>query len=267
MTEGPEATYLAHYIATYFKNKRLKQVSIRGGRYKHHGPPKGLRQFPLPLRLLDVHKKGKVIFFLFEHQWCMIAKMGMVGWFSKPEEKGLFQSHPNVIFHFENGDLHFFDFRNFGTLTFTDNPIKIVSELDAIAPDIHDTSPSALEQRVHDIVEHYPHETLEIALMNQERLFSGIGNIIKSELLYHAKLSPKRPLSSLSKKEWHRLILSSKKVYNTILNYLYHKGLDFNGYFDLHNVYQKEKDPNGLRVISYKVKDGRTTFWVPSIQQ
>lgn len=269
MTEGPEATYLANYIKKHFRGKRLQQMKIKDGRYKRHGATKEMKLFSkdLPLKLLDVYKKGKVIFFLFEDNWCMIAKLGMVGWFSKPEDRPIFESEPNIIFQFENDDLFFFDFRNFGTLTFTQDPEKIYSQLNAIAPDIQDMSltVNTVSDRISNM--HIRTSmTLEEILMDQSLLISGIGNIIKSELLYDAKLKPARTLSSMTVADWKRLLVSARKIYNKILKNLENKGLDFKSYFNLHVVYQKEKDPDGLTVKSYKDPNGRTTFWVPAVQ-
>ncbi len=142
MPEGPEATYLATYIATHFKHKQLRQIRIKGGRYKRHGPPVGFRTFAamLPLTLLDVVKKGKLICLVFEQNWVILVRLGMTGWFSKPEDEPIFASDPHILFGFEHTDLEFFDFRNFGTLTFTQDLDLVKSELKRLAPDILDAS-------------------------------------------------------------------------------------------------------------------------------
>jgi endonuclease VIII len=270
MTEGPEATHLAKYIAKNFKNKRLRKMSVVGGRYKHHGLPKEMKEFQaaLPMKLQDVYKKGKVIFFLFENNWCIISRMGMVGWFSKPGENKIHESDPNVVFDFENGELHYFDFRNFGTLTFTQDPIKIYSQIDGIAPDVLDNKvkTGTIDERVHELVKKKPNMTLEELLMDQSLLVSGVGNIIKSEVLYEAKLSPKRTVKEMSKDDWHRLFHSARKISKRVLKFLETRGLDFDGYFKLHAIYQRKTDPHGFPVKTHKAKDGRTTFWVPEIQ-
>ena len=100
MVEGPEATHLANKLKKHFTNKRLQHVKIKDGRYKHHGPPDNYRAFvrQLPLRLLDVGNKGKVIFFLFEGGWFLIAKLGNVGWFYEPGDKLWFDPKPNIEF-------------------------------------------------------------------------------------------------------------------------------------------------------------------------
>ena len=272
MTEGPEATHLAKYIAKNFKNKRLRKVSVVGGRYKPHGLPKEMNRFQdaLPMKLLDVYKKGKVIFFLFENNWCMISRMGMVGWFSKPGEDKIHESDPNIVFEFENGELHYFDFRNFGTLVFTQDPMEIYSQIDGIAPDVLDkeVTVATIDSRIEelDLSKRKPNMTLEELLMNQSLLMSGIGNIIKSEALYDAKLSPKRTVKEMSKDDWHRLFVSTRKVTKKIYKFLETRGLDFDGYFKLHAIYQRERDPRGYLVKTHKAKDGRTTFWVPEVQ-
>lgn len=272
MTEGPEATYQANYVAKYFKHKRLRNMSIRGGRYKTHNQPKEMKEFQkqLPMKLLDVYKKGKVIFFLFEDNWVMIAKMGMTGWFSKPESKSLHQADPNIVFHFQNGDLNFTDFRNFGTLTFTQDPMKVYMELNALAPDILDptTTPATVYKRIEilELIKKQPSMTLDTALMDQTLLLSGIGNILKSELLYDAKLSPKRTLKSLTQENWKQLIFSARKVSKRVLENLETDSADIESYFRLHAIYQKEQDPKGNPVKQFTSKDGRTTFWVPEVQ-
>ena len=67
MPEGPEATFLTHYISNHFKNKYLEDIEIIAGRYIRHGTPANFDAFKksLPLKLKEMTKKGKVIFFYF----------------------------------------------------------------------------------------------------------------------------------------------------------------------------------------------------------
>ena len=77
MTEGPEASYLANYISKRFLKKRLRSIKIVAGRYKTHGPPTGFREFTKSLhvgdgvRLVEIYKKGKVIFLLFAKEFML----------------------------------------------------------------------------------------------------------------------------------------------------------------------------------------------------
>jgi formamidopyrimidine-DNA glycosylase len=267
MVEGPEASFLAYYISKNFKGRILRDIVIRRGRYKHHGPPANFNAFKkgLPLRLLDVYKKGKVIFILFENNWFLIAKMGMVGWFYKPHDEPIYEADPNIVFEFDNGALNFSDFRNFGTLTFTQDIYKVYSEINRIAPDI--LSPETTFKDVYSRVADAKDDTIENALMKQDLIVSGVGNIIKSEALYDAKISPKRSIHSLTEGDWKRLYLATRHFSQKVFNLLKHqKRHDFEEYFKLHRVYKKDLDPDEHKILSFTSSDGRKTFWVPEVQ-
>jgi hypothetical protein len=81
----------------------------------------------------------------------------------------------------------------------------------------------------------------------------GIGNIVKSEVLYDAN----------SDREWKRLYNSSKKITNKVYNEILK--MSFSKFKKFIN-YQQEKDPMGNKVRRYESKDGRVTFWVANIQ-
>lgn len=273
MTEGPEASYLAEYINKFFKNKQLRKIIINAGRYKHHGPPQNFNKFKekLPLKLIDVYKKGKVIFLFFEDNWCIIVKLGMSGWFSKREDRPELMKNHNITFEFENEDLLFTDFRNFGTLTFTNNISNVIQEINKIAPDILDNSTTfkTIKKRIEflksdDAVQNI---LIEDALMDQMLFFSGIGNIIKSEVLYDAKIPPTLKIKNISENDWNLIYNSSKKISNKILRYLNKKGFDLDGYYNLHKVYKKDFDIYGNKIETRISKYGRKTYWVPEIQK
>jgi len=281
MTEGPEATYQANTVRHHFRGRRLQGVRILRGRYKTHGPPANLTAFrrALPMRLTAVRKKGKVIVLDFEDDWSIIVKLGMVGWLSSVRRASdhqrrtmsrvnsgthLHDADPSIVFDFTGpADLHFTDFRNFGTLTITQDPAVVAATLDAIAPDILDpaTQLNELMDRVPAIK---PTAPIETALMDQTALLSGIGNIIKSELLYAAHVAPRRPIKTLTPTEWRRIFTAARAVARRVLDTLQHRPDD---YFDTQRVYQRETDPHGNPVKSHVAADGRRTFWVPALQK
>ena len=140
MPEGPEAAYITKFMNNEFINKTLNKVDILKGRYINHGPPAHYNTFvsALPLKLLHVEKKGKVIFIYFENDWCIISKLGMSGWWysnNKPAWRSEFKS---VVFEFNNTNdtLIYSDPRSYGTLTFTQDTNLIRDELEQLAPDI-----------------------------------------------------------------------------------------------------------------------------------
>ena len=69
MPEGPEVKYLVNNLNQKLKNKVLKKINIKGGRYMKHGPPIGFDNFikRLPLQIESINCKGKFIYFLLKY--------------------------------------------------------------------------------------------------------------------------------------------------------------------------------------------------------
>lgn len=270
MTEGPEARFLANYVSKRFINKRLRNMKVLAGRYKTHGPPQGFKDFlkqihgSIPVRLVEVWSTGKVIFFMFDSGYVLVAKMGMVGWFYSADDAPLYKNEAHIVFEFEGGkDLIFADFRNFGTLQFTNNAKELWEEMAYIAPDIIDAKMEDILKRIPAL---RPTSRIEDVLMDQNALVSGIGNIIKSEALYEAKVSPKRHLGSLKPVELKAVLEAARKYARRVLRVLEKEEMHSDKYVALQKVYQHKEDPQGRRIYSYKSAHGRTTFWVPEIQ-
>ena len=105
--------------------------------------------------------------------------------------------------------------------------------------------------------------------MNQ-KLFCGLGNYLKSEILYESKISPNRLLKDINEKEQLLLFKNIKKIskkfykegsaYKTSLTNI--ELIDNDNF----SVYKKKKDINNYNVIREPTKDKRTSFWVKEIQ-
>ena len=109
--------------------------------------------------------------------------------------------------------------------------------------------------------------------MNQ-KLFSGIGNYLKSEILYACKLSPHRLASSLTETDIKNIYTNSKKIAKESYNQGGASVRDFSNIYDekgmytnILKVYFQKEDPNGNKVVKETTKDKRTTHWVPEIQK
>ena len=271
MPEGPEAAYISSFINKEFVNKTLNKVNILKGRYINHGPPKNYNNFvsALPLKLLNVEKKGKVIFIYFDNDWYIISKLGMSGWWysnNKPAWRSEFKS---VVFEFNNTNdaLIYSDPRSYGTLTFTQDTNLIHDELEQLAPDIISkrTTVKVFLSKAQLITIKKPHMPLEELLADQKLLISGIGNYLKSEIMYTCKIAPMRKLVNISDEEWKNIYKNAKKISNYMSKALASKKID--AYESKMNVYNKKQDPRGNTIETYKNKNGRTVHWVPQIQK
>ena len=105
--------------------------------------------------------------------------------------------------------------------------------------------------------------------MDQKNV-SGIGNYLKAECLYDAKISPHRFCCDITTEESNRLFDSCRRIIQlsyqtggaTIKNYRKpngKKGL----YSQRFAVYNQKTAPCGNEVIKEKTLDKRTTHWCP----
>lgn len=183
--------------------------------------------------------------------------------------------HPVVTFTLDDGSkVTFNDPRHFGTLKYVYDPIEHENKLASIGPDMFDLY--AKVGGSGDFIKRlqcYPKKTLAEVLMNQS-IVSGVGNYIKAESLYSAKLSPHRFVEDVSEEELDELFYCIATVmtdsYNSggasIRTYKNPDGASGEYTFTL-KVYGKATDPDGNPVIREETLDGRTTHWVPEIQK
>lgn len=269
MPEGVEVSFLTDILSKSLKGQKLKQIQWISGRYVHHGVPKYTKEFTesLPLRCIDIQNKGKVMFFFFEKGWCLISKLGMTGWWYIDQDKPTWhKSQTDLQFQFDKNILNYTDFRNFGTITITQDKTLIDKEMNQLAPDIVNstTTYKTLQEQLNKISIKRKNTLMEDALLDQQFIVSGIGNYLKAEILYDAKISPLRPINSITETEWKQFYTSAKHVIKRMLKAIYLK--DDEVYLNSMRVYQQKKDPLGNPVQRHTTKKGRTTFWVPAIQ-
>ena len=116
--------------------------------------------------------------------------------------------------------------------------------------------------------------SIKLALLDQ-RVVAGLGNIYVCEVLYHARIDPRRAAGSLSRIKLARLVAAVRLVLeeairaggSTLRDYARPDGEL--GYFSKQfAVYGREGDPCGCggTVVRY-AEGGRSTFWCPACQR
>lgn len=264
MPEGPEVANFVKSLNRFAgKSTSILGVTPISGRYTKK-PIEGLTQTTprFPLLISKIGCKGKLIYFEFDsHDVTLINTLGMSGSWSDR------QRNARVVLHTSNGDLYFNDPRNFGTLKFTDRA-GLKKKLNTLGPDMlnENISPQQFIERLRK----FPKLTMCEALMNQG-VVSGVGNYLKADSLWLAKLSPHRLVSQSTDEQLTVLCESVKSTIrtayanggSTILTY---KGFDGEEGGHQMIVYGRKTDPEGNQVVAQETRDGRTTWWAPSVQ-
>lgn len=268
MPEGPECRRIGIQLAKRVSGRQLTDIKILSGRYQKNDPPTGFDKImewtPVGIHGAGVH--GKFIFFLLEGEWSIWSTLGMSGsWTNEPTK------HSRVEFVLNDGSVFFTDPRNFGTLKFVRGKQQLIDKLESLGPDL-------LAEEIDDwkFAEHLlkkKKKTISQVLMDQS-ILSGVGNYVKAEALYNAKISPHRIISDLG---MHEISDLNKSIRSVLVESFESGGATIKTYTDMSGkigefsqkfaVYGQKIDPDGNEVIKEKTKDGRMTHWVPSIQK
>lgn len=270
MPELPEVARTAIRLKQILSDSELREIKIISGRYSRHGNPKGFDEFTqiLPIKIKTVEFYGKLIIFEFQKDnetwWCWNT-LGMSGGWRTQEIK-----HSHVEFVTNEGSVWFTDMRNFGTLRFTNSKSETDKKKMGIGPNHlnSEINDDLFKERLFKT----PNSDICQALMNQT-LIGGIGNYIKAEILYRAKISPHRKVMDLSDEEFSKLNEECKIVIwssfdrggSSFRNYLGVDGDTGHFPFSFH-VYGRSICHEGYSVKTEITADGRTTHWVPEIQ-
>ena len=108
-------------------------------------------------------------------------------------------------------------------------------------------------------------------LLVDQKQWAGLGNYLRAEVLYRAKIDPHRSAQTLSADERSRLYATILDVTHqayrarglTIAQYRTPTGQT--GVFQP-SVYGRREDPDGHQVVSSKL-GGQSIYWVPDVQQ
>jgi endonuclease-8 len=278
MPEGPEVNVIKNGLNNQLKNKTLISINFPEGSKFLKKAPSGYNDFTkmLPLKIKEIKSKGKLIYFVFEKGWYMMSRLLLSGgWYLEKAPK---HNHAELVYKKNENDnkqnsIWFIDQRHFVTLTFTNDIDVMNSTLNDIGPDF--LNDKIEEDEYLEVMKNKKNgkKTISQVMMDQS-VFSGIGNYLKSEILYEAKVSPKAIINNIPddillqifKITLDKINTSYKAGGASVRNYSDIKGQEGTYSFNF-AVYKKKKDPLGNKVIMEKTKDGRTTHWVPELQK
>lgn len=273
MPEGVEVRISAELIKPLVEKKIIKDIELSdNGRY-NKAFPKGYLDFDKVItssniEVLNVQVRGKFMYWTFSNGWYMFSTFGMTGQWSP--EAG---DHPCITLHFTDGTKAVFnDPRHFGTIQFTNNK-------DDLRDKLNDLGWDPLNQGIADVWTNYIINTCARKskpigqLLMDQGIFAGVGNYIRAEALYLAKISPWRQANIMKKEELvtlcQALVDVMKESYDhqgaTILTYKDAYGAE-GKYSSCFKVYGQTTDPLGNPIVKEETPEGRTIHWCPAVQ-
>lgn len=258
MPEGPEVRLVAEALAKIINGMYLRNVEVDESYYRKC--PEWKTHVFEPSWIRHVKSYGKKILIILTNG-TLINGLGMTGMWSTTKK-----DHCRVILHYDGGIVYFHDPRPFGSFHFVKGAVHHPEDLGL---DLLSDPPSKDEWMMKWInkKKKCPNQSVSVLLLNQE-FYSGIGNYLKSEILYNSGILPNRVLGSLSEDDIEKLYDSSVSI--IMISYLnggasistfYHMDGQKGEFGHFMKVYRKEKCPNGHTITKEITKDQRSSFW------
>jgi formamidopyrimidine-DNA glycosylase len=303
MPEVKEIKRYADFIRKKIKDKDILDIKILKGKYKKRiFDNYSLIKKNIPLKCLDIKSKGKLLYIKFEDNFYLFIAHGLFGnWcflnnnnkyeFSKNLEvyskflpKDKIESyikntlnHLNIQFITEKGSLFFSDQLSFGSFILYDNKEDFYKKLNSIGSDIMDkeTNFKLFEERIRK--NRNLDKEIGLVLIDQ-KIISGIGNYLRSDILYLSKINPFRKVKLLNNKELKDIFKNAKIL--TWYDYDLQKAKELNiikkstklpsDYNRMFYIYNQEEDIYGHKIIKKELFEGtqkRYIYYVPNIQK
>lgn len=312
MPEGPECRRITDKMRERVKGKYLTSLTwLPSTKYSEHFDliwPQIQHMFPL--KCLEILCRGKQIYFFFENNIAFKSSLGTEGhwYYFKAGQSNAYLSSRNYAkfclffgsqkkndlfdLYIDEDEFWYDDMISYGNFAIM-NWQGAFQQMAEIGPDLLATMhpleniDSLVKQSMPPVLEvpvtpeRYLSEIrsprrgrMELCrFLMENKYISGIGNYLKCEVLYRARLHPNRVLGSLSDTEISTLYQVSLKTISEAYSY---GGLTHGTFLDPDMqkgtfpifVYKRkgELDPNGYVIQSIKTKDGRTTYFVPELQ-
>jgi len=256
MPEGPEALINEKFLRKLFLGKKLTKIISN---------TKSIVKLPKIEKVLDTGSHGK-IFWLKTRSMYINIHLGISGWFVT-EKPRIFK----YILESGRTKAYLEDRRRFSKIVITDRKEhdNLINKLG-----VNILSKNFTLEKFISIVE--SKKKMISALLLDQSEFAGIGNYIKNEALYRARINPTKLTSKLSKN-------SLKKLYNAIRYVSFSVArmwfISYNLKYPLSNiepkkvtsnykfqVYGRDKDRYGNK-ITLETIAGRDTYYVKKLQK
>ena len=287
MPELPEVDHARALLEEHVLSKKVsrvevikddtKVIQVQGGR-----SPKDLPRLLEGKVLKEVKRKGKYLWLNFGKSCWVLAHFGMTGSFVvrgvqapsyksfKVDEETWPPRFWKVVLAFsekkkdqKDVELAFLDARRFGKFVFSESDPEKSPPISELGPDAFLEPPSVEE--LHEMLLKRK-RAIKAVLLDQSFL-SGIGNWVGDEILFHAKIHPEQPASSLTKEQVTRVHSEMGKVLSTACE-VQADSSQFPSDWLFHSRWtgKKASKVNG-KAIKFITVGSRTTAFVPSVQK
>ncbi len=273
MPELPEVETVARGLRALLPGRRI--VSVRLGKTDFIDDPVALERHLPGARIESVARYGKFLLVRLEPgngvgaPYCLVIHLGMTGQLTPRRAEEPVPRHTHARFLLDDGrELRYTDIRRFGRLALVPET-QLESFLDHLGLD-------ALEATKEEFRRRLAGRRARIkALLLDQHVFRGMGNIYADESLWRARLHPARHGARLTNEQVARLYRAIHDVLNAAIRL---RGSSVSNYVDAegrpgeyqrrHRVYRREGKACSRcgEKIRRVVVSGRSSYFCPRCQ-
>ncbi|GAE30127.1 formamidopyrimidine-DNA glycosylase [Halalkalibacter hemicellulosilyticusJCM 9152] len=212
MPELPEVETVRRTLKQLVLNKTISHVTVHWGNIiKKPADPERFSQALIGQTVRDIHRRGKFLIFQLD-ELSLVSHLRMEGRYGLFEQCDQLQPHTHVLFTFTDGtELRYQDVRKFGTMHIFQKG-KEEEELPLSQLGVEPFSNEFTIKLMKSVFER-TNRSVKAVLLDQ-KLVVGLGNIYVDEALFRAKLLPTRLASSIQEQELqvlHKAIVETLK--------------------------------------------------------
>ncbi|MEM9026146.1 MAG: DNA-formamidopyrimidine glycosylase family protein [Verrucomicrobiota bacterium] len=214
----------------------------------------------------SIRTHGKRMLFGFSKGMWLSGHLGMTGKLSAEDpELRPFAKHDRLIITLESVELIFNDSRHFGRMKVVEDDQTLPSFWSVLPPDVR-TDAFDFEY-FKDHLSRRPRANVKALLLDQA-VCPGVGNWMADEILWRARISPRRSIDSLSRHQPRPFFESIKEVTEDAMRVI---APDWSDPPDSWLFNHRWKDggicPKTSKALIRETIAGRTTCWSPAWQR
>ncbi len=206
MPELPEVETYVRELEPELLGRRIVAAQVYWPRTIAAPHPDAFAQAAAGLRFVSFGRRGKFMLLGMDNGATLLVHLRMTGKLLIKPAGAEPEAHTHVVFELDDGRrLHYVDTRKFGRLWLTEEPESVVGGLGP-EPLGEEFCAAALGPRLAG------RKAAIKALLLDQRIVAGVGNIYADEALFLAGIHPARPAGSLRPDEVERLCAAIQNV-------------------------------------------------------
>jgi len=222
MPELPEVETIKNELLPLITGRRITGITLPWEGIVKESSIEEFRHRLTGRKITDISRRGKYLILSLDSDDLLIIHLKMTGSLILKRDCEEPPDYVRAVIHLDNGSSIFFrDLRKFGVLRLLMETGEIESKLGPEPLD-DDFTPKVLAQRL-------ARRTASIkAVLLDQKVVAGIGNMYADESLYASGIHPERPAGSLTKGEIEHLHKAIRQILWAAIG---HKGASVNTYF------------------------------------